>query len=195
VGDVGEAGVTMENVEDVCSYVMEAIPLVPVRESESLERLRVVLRTAQRRFQNIDKEIRIKIVEWTDHVRTDHAFLVHTINAEHTVQAAVRQEYAAFPAACRRVVLRRGGGPYGAKLWDLSAHGDAFFSRDQYEFINAGDVVEIEVSRMRPDGPVAQAAGRTVVGDFGDGEVMTRMRSLLARLIGHNVGPPVYSRD
>ena len=38
VGDVGEAGFTMENVEDVCSYVMEAIPLVPARESESLER-------------------------------------------------------------------------------------------------------------------------------------------------------------
>ncbi len=71
MGDVGEAGFTMENVEDVCSYVMEAIPLVPVRGSESLERLRVVLRTVQRRFQNIDKEIRIKIVEWTDHVRTD----------------------------------------------------------------------------------------------------------------------------
>jgi hypothetical protein len=166
VGDVGEAGFTMENVEDVCSYVMEAIPLVPVRESESLERLRVVHRTAQRRFQNIDKEIRIKIVEWTDHSRTDYAFSVHKINAEHTVQAAVRQEYAAFPAACRRVVLRRGRGLYGVNLWDLSAHGDAFFSRDKYDFINAGHVAEIEVSRMRQDGPEAQAPGRAVVGDF-----------------------------
>jgi exosome complex RNA-binding protein Rrp4 len=72
-------------------------------------------------------------------------------------------------------------------LWDLSAHGDAFFSRDKYDFINAGDVVEIEVSRMRPDGPEEEAPGRAVVGDFGDGEVMTCMRSLLARLIGHTI--------
>ena len=108
-----------QHVEDMCAYVMGVIPLVPARHSESLERLRVVIREAQRRFRNINKTIQVRLVESTGGVRNAHAPTTHTINAEHTVQQAVRATYPAFPGACRQVVLRRAGNLH---LWDPTPH-------------------------------------------------------------------------
>jgi hypothetical protein len=139
----------MLDVEDVCTYVRAAILVVPERHSESLERLRVVMRAAQRRFQNIDKTIRVRLVELTGDVETENPPTTHTINAEHTVQQAVRATYAAFPGACQRVVLRRGV----LRIWDRTPHGDDFFSRDIYDTIWDGDEVDIEVETEKPDGP------------------------------------------
>jgi len=140
----------MLDVEDVCTYVRAAILVVPERHRESLERLRVVMRAAQRRFQNIDKTIRVRIVELTGDVETENQPTTHTINAEHTVQQAVRATYPAFPGACRHVVLKRAGGLH---LWDRTPHGCAFFSRDRYDTIRDGDEVDIEVETEKPDGP------------------------------------------
>jgi hypothetical protein len=87
---------------------------------------------------------------WTGGVRNEHPPTTQTINAEHTVQQAVRATYPAFPGACRQVVLRRAGGLH---LWDRMPHGCAFFSRDRYDTIRDGDEVDIEVETEKPDGP------------------------------------------
>jgi hypothetical protein len=139
----------MQHVEDVCAYVMGAIPVVPARHGESLEQLRVVIRAAQRRFRNVDKTVTVRLVDSTGGVRNEHPPTTHTINAEHTVQQVVRATYPAFPGACRRVVLRR----RGLNLWDRTPHGCAFFSRDRYDTLRGGDEVDIEVETEKPDGP------------------------------------------
>ena len=156
----------MQNVEDVCAYVMEAMALVGMTDSVSLNNLRVVLRTAQRIFQNIDKQITVRIVQIAAGRRTEYAGRRHTINGDHTVQQAVKEQYAAFPGACQRVVQRRGAGLLGLHLWDRTPHGCAFFSRDKYDMMNEGDVIDIEVEDVCPGGPEA-AAGCAVVSEFG----------------------------
>ena len=152
----------MQNVEDVCAYVMEAMALVGMTDSVSLNNLRVVLRTAQRIFQNIDKQITVRIVQIAAGRRTEYAGRRHTINGDHTVQQAVKEQYAAFPGACRRVEQRRGQLP----LWDRTPHGCVFFSRVVYDMVAAGDEIDIEVEDVCPGGPEA-AAGCAVVSEFG----------------------------
>jgi hypothetical protein len=139
----------MQDVEDVCDYLIGTIPLVPPQHSESLERLRVVMREAQRRFRNIDKTIRVRLVESTEGVRTEHAPTTYTINLDKTVQQAVHQTYPAFPGACRRVGLRG----RALRLWDPTPHGSAFFSKDLYDTIQDGDEVDVEVEIEKPNGP------------------------------------------
>ncbi len=136
-------------MQDVCAYVMGALPLVPARHSQSLERLRVVMRAAQRRFQTVDKRVTVRVVDVTGGVRTEHAPIAHTVNGDKTVQQAVRETYPAFPSACQRVVLRR----LGLDLWDRSPHGCAFYSGDRYATIREGDEIDIEVQIEKPEGP------------------------------------------
>ena len=166
---VGEGGFTMQDVGDVCAYVMECMPLVPERLIASLESLRAVLRTAQDTFGNIDKRITVRIVEWVGDVRTVRGGAAYTINEDYTTQQAVRQEYPAFPGdACRQVVLRRGVLRTRLNLWDRTPYGREVWSRDQYEMISDGDVIEIEVCVRRPLGPEPVGAGRPTLVDWDD---------------------------
>lgn len=179
---------TMQDVDDVCAYVMEAMALVQTTDSVcsvALANLRVVLRTAQRMFANIDKQITVRVVQIAAGARTEHAATPHTINGDHTVQGAVRQAYAAFPGACLRVVRRRGV-IARLPLWDRTPHGCAFFSRDKYDMLQAGDEIDIEVEDVRPDGAEAAPAERVPWGAFGGGpdEYERRPAGAQAGLVG-----------
>ena len=144
---------TMEDVNDVCAFVMEAIALVGTTDSESLEKLRVVLRTAQRMFGNIDKQITVRVVYISEGVRTNLTPTTYMINADRTVQRAVKEQYAAFPGACQRVVYRHG--PRQFELWNRTS---ALFSRDTYDMVEAGGEIDIVVEHVCPAGPKAAPA-------------------------------------
>ena len=170
---------TMENVNDVCAFVMEAIALVGTTDSESLDKLRVVLRTAQRMFGNIDKQITVRVVYISEGVRTYHTPTTYMINADRTVQRAVKQQYAAFPGACQRVVYRHGF--VQLDLWDRTPHKCAFFSRDKYDMVEAGGEIDIVVEHVCPDGPKAAPAWRAAshVREIHEERDMQTMLSLL----------------
>ena len=144
---------TMENVNDVCAFVMDAIALVGTTDGESLEKLRVVLRTAQRMFGNIDKQITVRVVYISEGVRTNLTPTTYMINADRTVQRAVKEQYAAFPGACQRVVYRHGLLQF--ELWNRTS---ALFSRDTYDMVEAGGEIDIVVEHVCPAGPKAAPA-------------------------------------
>ena len=76
-------------------------------ESVWLHGLQRVMRTAQEMFQNINKEITVCIWDHTGHGDNMSTPTPHIINAEHTLQEAIRQEYGVFPGRCQLIQLRR----------------------------------------------------------------------------------------
>ncbi len=62
-----------------------------------LPKLQTVMSLVQRMFQNINKEITVCIVEWIGHERSVYTPRTHIINANHTLQDAVTEEYVVFP--------------------------------------------------------------------------------------------------
>ena len=91
----------------------------------------------------------------------------HIINAKHTIQEAVTQEYAAFPGLCLRIYVQRQTeqgtpGYFGmferARPWPRAtpadaAAGTAFFMQHWYVELRDGDVVRICLDARVPGGP------------------------------------------
>jgi hypothetical protein len=75
-------------------------------ESVWLQSLQRVMRTAQEMFQNINKQITVCIWDHTQHGDNMSTPTPHIINAEHTLQEAICQEYAVFPGRCQLIQLR-----------------------------------------------------------------------------------------
>jgi hypothetical protein len=76
-------------------------------ESVWLHGLQRVMRIAQEMFQNINKQITVCIWDHTQHGDNTYTPTPHIINAEHTLQEAIRQEYGVFPGRCQLIQLRR----------------------------------------------------------------------------------------
>ena len=110
---------SLEEVQELCDillYVCDILAVVPVTHAESLQTLYSILDKADRMFQNISKTITIRTVYQTRFgVETTVRETTHQIDAEHTVQQAVRDEYP-LPGVCKtaRLVGR------GFSLWDQS---------------------------------------------------------------------------
>jgi hypothetical protein len=149
---VRDTPLTMEHVDLMCSSLIEAAAL-EWSDSEALESVRDVLRTAQARYRNIDKRIFVQKVEITYGLPVIHGPLIpHVINAEHTVQEAMLAEYPPFLRRHTRAVIMRAG-VYQGQLWGTSYRPHTFSRQDMYSKITYADVVQIHVIFLEPPGP------------------------------------------
>lgn len=142
---------TMEDVEFVCECVMEAVCLVPVRDAECMAALRAVLRSADERFHNIDKDIEVRIVEADVTPWMRYQAKPHKINEDKSVQQAVEEVYRAFPGACREI--HRVRGTQTLVLWGRDWQGDRWSGINMYDMVKGGDVLEIVLRTHCPGGP------------------------------------------
>jgi hypothetical protein len=114
-----------------------------------------ILEKADRRFQKIRKTITIRTV-WETRwgVETTLKETEYQIDAQHTLQQAVRKEYP-LPGACMTVRLVR----RGFNLWDQSEEKKISFQRNLYFEIEHGDIVVIALpspdDELPPSGPAA----------------------------------------
>ena len=113
---------------------------------------------------NMDKTVDVRVVYLDDDPddrmgteRVDGERTTYTINAEHTLQQAVREMYPAFPGRCTWVTLRRGYDR--VHLWDRSQGASALDDQNFYSTLRSGDEVEIYVDWRRPLGPKASGSG------------------------------------
>jgi hypothetical protein len=126
----------------------------------------------------IDKHIKVRVLkregdDWKEHVYADHR-----INAEHTVQQAVLEEYTSFPGTCVRVGFRRAGATLGIDLWHQDQGENAFYDGDLYEKIAEGGEVDIVLVAYKPGGPLPEWASRAT----GDAHGAWLVSDLLRRL-------------
>jgi hypothetical protein len=168
----GDPGVdTTFRVDSFCGHVMAGLSMVPVecRAREDLEwvnKLHTIIELAQTMFQNIDKEVRVGIRRWDGRISTNQTTNPHIINAKHTIQEAVSQEYTAFPGVCMMIYVQRQTNAgmrqvimfQRASVIPVHTQRDrdatsAFLIEDNYGKLRNGDVVRILVDDRYPGGP------------------------------------------
>ena len=110
------------------------------------------------------KRILVRVVARAADGWTESVYREHRVDGEHTVQEAVRAEYAAFPGACVRVGVRRAGALLGEDVWERDEGADAFWRAELYDAIVEGDEVDIVVAVERPGGPRQDWPGRGAGG-------------------------------
>jgi len=164
---------TRETVDYFCRHVMCCVSMgcgecrVRGVNLKWVQKLQTVMALAQTMFQNINKEVAVGIERWDGRRRWYETTKTHIINAKHTIQEAVTQEYAAFPGLCLRLYVQRQttrGTPghtgmfERAKPWPRAIPGDAaagtsFFMEHWYSRLRNGDVVRILLDDRVPGGP------------------------------------------
>jgi hypothetical protein len=168
----GDPGVnTRFRVDSFCGHVMAGLSMVPVecRAREDLEwvnKLQRIMELAQTMFQNINKEVRVGIRRWDGRTSTNQTTNPHIINAKHTIQEAVSQEYTAFPGVCMTIYVQRQTDAgmrqvimfQRASVIPVRTQRDrdaisAFLNEDNYGKLRNGDVVRILVDDRYPGGP------------------------------------------
>ncbi len=113
--------------------------------------------------QRADKRIGVSVAEYDGYSTTFKAATEKIVNGTHTVQAAVREAYAAFPQRCLRVKVRRNGEFEDRALW-YPGDPDVVWRRELYDVIADGDEVVIVVSVYMSDGPRKAAEGAEALG-------------------------------
>ena len=149
---------SLAEVSELCECLIDSTPLVPAAHAESLQTLYSILDKAELRFHNIKKTITIRTVYQTRWgAETPIKQTTHEIDARHTVQQAVLQEYP-LPGICMNVRTRR----VGFSLWDQSEERKiSFRDRNLYYDVKSGDTVVIALTapedELPPSGPAAGA--------------------------------------
>jgi hypothetical protein len=131
-------------------------------------------------FANINKAITVRLVEFDGRTKIYHS-TTHIINANHTIQEAVTQEYTAFPGVCQRITVRRALDSHNFLIFERPSPGSkeytpadtdatsTFFTEDQYEYLKNGDTVSIVVDGRKPGGPQEVAPDHEIfVGPMDD---------------------------
>jgi hypothetical protein len=115
-----------------------------------------------------DKRIGVSVAEYDGYSTTFKPATEKIVNGTHTVQAAVRAAYAAFPQRCLRVKVRRNGEFEDRALW---YPGDSMevWGRELYDAIAEGDEVVIVTRLYVPDGPRKAEEGVAARGEWDDG--------------------------
>jgi hypothetical protein len=173
---------SLEEVQELCEMLLYLTPNVPAGHAESLQTLYSILNKAELRFRIIKKTVTIRTVyetRWGAQTTIKEA--THYIDAQHTVQQAVLQEYP-LPGVCKTVCI---SGPRFRYLWDRSEREKIFF-RDTnlyFDFEN-GDTFVIALTapedELPPSGPAA-AADSLVPATRCPGVTLRGMRACLAR--------------
>ena len=147
--------------ERICRDVMLAVPLVPESEGGFKQCLLDVIAQFEARFHSTAKTITVRIFQCGLAWNSPRVLLnesTHTIDAEHTVQAAVQAAYP-LPGECNMVFRQRG--PRG--LWWDNEFGRNRWADEMYDLIEDGDVIVIEILRdedqRAPSGPVQRTPG------------------------------------
>jgi hypothetical protein len=120
-----------------------------------------------------DKTIGVSVAEFDGFSTTYGAAREHRVNGTHTVQACVREAYAAFPQRCLRVKVRRNGEYIDGALWS-PGDPEVVWRRELYERIADGDEVVIVTRLYVPDGPGKAAEGAEARGEWDDKPVAER---------------------
>ena len=120
----------------------------------------------EERVQDMDKAIRVRVVDMEYGSRREYAWHDYRINSGYTLQMAVRETYPAFPGACQAVVV---GDPTNANtrerksVWIPRYTVETWMS-DKYEEIPAGGEVETWVRKWEPVGGGEVFPENAVVG-------------------------------
>lgn len=118
--------------------------------------------------ERADKIISVSVAEYDGYFTTFRAATEKIVNGTHTVQACVREAYAAFPQRCLRVKVRRNGEYIDGALW---YPGDSMevWGRELYDAIADGDEVVIVISLYVPGGPRKEEEGVAAKPPWDDG--------------------------
>jgi len=153
---------SFEDVQDLCDSLIQVTPQVPMTHFRSLHILFWILAEADRNFHNISKTITIRTVYSTrTGVRTTIKERTYTIDAQHTLQQAVRREYP-LPGVCMTVERVRDR----VRLWDRSDRTMMFFNTNQYFNVTNGDIVEIVLPLPKDELPPSGPATHTQLSDL-----------------------------
>jgi hypothetical protein len=177
---------TRVRVDRFCGNVMVCVSLGRGElrhrgvESVWVQRLQSVMAVAQTMFANINKEITVRLVEFDGRSKIHHS-RTHIINAKHTIQEAVTQEYTAFPGVCQMINVRRAldshkfiiferPSPWSKEYTPADADATStFFTEDIYPSLRNRDTVDIVVDGRKPGGPQAVAPDHEIfVGPMDD---------------------------
>ena len=150
---------SLRYVKYFCECLIRVTPTVPAAHAESLQTLFSILRKAELRFHNIQKRITIQTVYETRlGAESQIKQTTHYIDAQHTVQQAVLQEYP-LPGICKTVRMTG-----GVELWNRDFGEDikrSFRDRNLYFEVEGGDTVVIALTapedELPPSGPAAGA--------------------------------------
>ncbi len=115
-----------------------------------------------------DKIIFVSVAEYDGYRTTFRAATEKIVNGTHTVQAAVREEYAGFPKRCLRVKVRRNGEYEDGALW-YPGDPDVVWGRELYDAVAEGDEVVIVTRLYVPDGPGKAQEGAEARPPWDDG--------------------------
>ena len=170
---------TRQRVDSFCGELMQLVSFArgdcKVRQAvdwDWVQKLQAVMAIAQTMFQNIDKDVTLCVVLWDGQTNANQAPRQHTINARHTIQEAVIEEYPQFPGFCMGVALVRQtpNGPHQSVMWRRShalrhtrtpsredeIGGNRFFREDRYSELRTFDAILIFVDIRTPKGPFVE---------------------------------------
>jgi hypothetical protein len=156
---------SLEEVQELCDillYVCGILAVVPAAHAESLQTLFSILDKAELRFRNIKKTITIRTVyQRRSGAESPLKETRHAIDAQHTLQQAVRDEYP-LPGVCKTVRLVKHRTRREFSLWDQSEETKILFrDKNLYFEIGDGDTVVIALTapedELPPSGPAAGA--------------------------------------
>jgi hypothetical protein len=133
-----------------------------------------------------DKRIGVSVAKYDGFSTTYRDATENTVNGTHTVQAAVREAYPAFPTKCLRVKVKRNGEFEDRALW-YPWDPDVVWRRELYDVIADGDEVVIVVSDYMPGGPSRAEEGVAARPPWDDGGGRSERAAgpLGARVVSH----------